>query len=67
MLGESGLASAGLAWPAAVALTLSLAKGAVIALEFMELREAPPLWRRFVIGWLATVVAVILALRWTLG
>lgn len=66
-LGESGLASASLAWPAAVVFALSLAKGAVIALDFMELREAPPLWRRFVVGWLATVVAVILALRWALG
>jgi nitric oxide reductase NorF protein len=66
-LGESGLASRHLAWPAAVVFALSLAKGAMIALDFMELREAPPLWRRFVIGWLLAVVVVILGLRWTIG
>jgi hypothetical protein len=67
LLGESGLASRSLAWPAAVVFALSLAKGSMIALDFMELREAPPLWRRFVVGWLVIVVAVILGLHWTLG
>jgi hypothetical protein len=66
-LGESGLAGRSLAWPAAVVFALSLAKGAMIALDFMELRDAPPLWRRFVVGWLAIVVGAILGLRWTLG
>lgn len=63
-LGESGLAARDATWPAGVLLALSLAKGLGIALEFMELRTAPALWRRFVVGWLVVVVAVILATRW---
>lgn len=37
-------------------------KGALIALDFMALREAPPPWRRLVLGWLAVVVAALLVL-----
>ena len=42
-----------------VVLGLSLIKGALIALEFMELRSAPALWRRVVIGWLVVVIGLI--------
>jgi hypothetical protein len=42
-----------------VVLGLSLIKGALIALEFMELRGAPALWRRVVMGWLVLVIALI--------
>jgi hypothetical protein len=53
-------------WPVAVVFALSLAKGLVIAQDFMELRGAPALWRRFVLGWLLAVILVIVALRlWT--
>ena len=38
---------------------LAGAKGAVIALDFMALRQAPPLWRRLVLGWLATVIVLL--------
>ena len=41
-------------------LALSAAKGAVIALDFMELRQAPALWRRAVIGWLLVVMGLII-------
>ena len=44
-------------------LAMSLAKGLAIALDFMELREAPALWRRFVVGWLLFVVLAVMALR----
>jgi hypothetical protein len=61
-LGESPLgADAG--WPVAIVFVLSLAKGLAIAQDYMELRGAPALWRRFVVGWLLVVILVIVALR----
>ena len=42
-----------------VVLALSFIKGALIALEFMELRTAPALWRRLVMGWMVIVLGVI--------
>jgi len=62
-VGESGwLRSAGSA-SATLILVLALVKGAGIALDFMELREAPQLWRWFVLGWLVAVVGLIAAVR----
>lgn len=61
-IGESPAGTAA-AWPVAVALALSLAKGLAIALDFMELRGAPALWRRFVVGWLLVVNLVIAVLH----
>lgn len=40
-------------------LALSAAKGALIALDYMELRRAPALWRRAVMGWLVVVLGLI--------
>ena len=40
-------------------LALSAVKGALIALDYMELRQAPALWRRAVMGWLLVVLGVI--------
>lgn len=40
-------------------LALSAAKGALIALDYMELRRAPALWRRAVMGWLVVVLGVV--------
>lgn len=56
-LGDSG--GHGLA---VVALVFGLAvlKGALVILDFMELRHAPALWRYVVLGWLLTVAAAIL-------
>ena len=65
-VGESGLGAAA-TWGAAVVFALSLAKGVAIALEFMELRSAPALWRRFVVGWLLVVIALIAAARLATG
>ena len=45
-------------------LALALAKGRGVALDFMELREAPPLWRRLVLGWLVVVIGLVALLRW---
>lgn len=40
-------------------LALAAAKGALIALDYMELRRAPALWRRAVMGWLVVVLGLI--------
>jgi hypothetical protein len=40
-------------------LALSAVKGALIALDYMELRHAPALWRRAVMGWLVVVLGLI--------
>lgn len=40
-------------------LALSAVKGALIALDYMELRTAPALWRRAVMGWLVVVLGLI--------
>lgn len=50
-------------WPVAIVFAMSLAKGLAIALDYMELRGAPALWRRFVVGWLLFVILAIVALR----
>lgn len=42
-----------------VVLALSAVKGALIALDYMELRQAPALWRRAVMGWLLVVLGLI--------
>ena len=39
-------------------LALSAVKGALIALDYMELRQAPALWRRVVMGWLLVVLGL---------
>lgn len=48
-------------WLVAAVLVLAGAKGALVALDFMELRHAPRLWRVVVLGWIALVIAGILA------
>ncbi len=40
-------------------LALAAVKGVLIALDYMELRHAPALWRRVVMGWLVVVLGVI--------
>ena len=40
-------------------LALAAFKGVLIALEYMELRSAPALWRRLVLGWLAVMLGLI--------
>lgn len=65
-VGESGLGAAA-RWAVAAVFALSLAKGVAIALEFMELRGAPAVWRRFVIGWLVVVIVLIVAVRLASG
>ena len=51
----------GLAPPMAGGATLGIAwyKGRLVILDFMELRQAPPLWRRLAEGWVITVSAIL--------
>ncbi|WP_316231105.1 cytochrome C oxidase subunit IV family protein [Bradyrhizobium sp. SZCCHNR1051] len=42
----------------AAALLLALAKGRVIVLDFLSLRDAPALWRGLLTTWLAALVAL---------
>jgi len=51
--GHGGLA------PVLVVFALAFVKGALVILDFMELRHAPPLWRRIVVGWLLLVTTCI--------
>ncbi|MBV7459769.1 MULTISPECIES: cytochrome C oxidase subunit IV family protein [unclassified Acidovorax] len=46
---------------AVLVLALAAAKGCLIILDYMELRHAPALWRRLLLGWLAAVVLLVLA------
>lgn len=65
-VGESGALAGGTVGPVLLIFGLALAKGAAIALDFMELRDAPPLWRRLVLGWLALVL-VLIVVAWALA
>ena len=60
-LGEDAVVSGRHLGTAAVLVVLALStfKGALIALEFMELRMAPGLWRRLVMGWMLVVLGAI--------
>jgi hypothetical protein len=58
-LGESG--SAGSAWlPVVVMFVLAAAKAFWVIFDFMEIRHAPNLWKRLLLGWLGLVVGGIL-------
>lgn len=63
-LGESG-GSAG-AGMAAVLLMFAMAalKGLWVIYDFMELRHAPALWRRLLVGWLGLVISLIVLAYW---
>lgn len=63
-VGESGSAGGAAAWPVLLVFALSLAKGTAVALDFMGLTSAPPLWRRIVLGWLVGVVVLVLLAWW---
>ena len=54
-LGESPSSQLSAAGLAAVVLGISVFKGVLIALDYMELRHAPALWRRIVLAWLVLV------------
>ncbi|QCB46222.1 cytochrome C oxidase subunit IV family protein [Hydrogenophaga sp. PAMC20947] len=61
-LGEAVVTSGGHSLSSgAVLAVLALAafKGALIALDYMELRTAPALWRRAVLAWMVVMIVLI--------
>ena len=60
-LGESGAAIRSELITACAVMTLAAVKIVLIVLDYMELRHAPVLWRRLLLGWLAVVVLLIIA------
>ena len=60
-LGEVGAAGTG----AIVGMLLiAFVKGRLVILDFMELREAPKLWRFLLEGWMLLVGSLILLAYW---
>ena len=60
-LGEVGAAGTG----AIVAmLAIAFVKGRLVILDFMELRQAPLMWRLLLEGWLILVSGLILLAYW---
>ena len=49
---------------AAVTIVIAWLKGRLVILDFMELRHAPPLYRRIFEGWAILVSTLLLALYW---
>ena len=63
-LGESGqLAGAGML-PVLVIFVLAFVKGLWIIYDFMDLRHAPALWTRLLVGWLGFVTSMIVLAYW---
>lgn len=63
-VGELGLVDGLRRWPVPLLFALVLLKARWVALHFMELAEAPPLWRRLLLGWLYLVLSLILLAWW---
>jgi hypothetical protein len=74
LLATGGMLLAGELWQsvdraapiAAILAVLTLIKGRLIALDFMELRGTARLWHGIVLGWLVVVIALT-GLAWWLG
>jgi caa(3)-type oxidase subunit IV len=45
-------------------LVIAFVKGRLVILDFMELREAPVMWRALLEGWLILVSSLILLAYW---
>jgi heme/copper-type cytochrome/quinol oxidase subunit 4 len=63
-LGESGLSGSSGMTPVLVMFALAFVKALLVMLDFMELRHAPALWRRLLVGWLVLVTAGIVLAYW---
>jgi caa(3)-type oxidase subunit IV len=60
-LGEVGAAGT---WAIVAMLAIAFIKGRLVILDFMELREAPLMWRVLLEGWLILVSSLILLAYW---
>lgn len=63
-LGESGQVGQGGMGPVLAIFALALVKGLWVVYDFMDLRHAPALWRRLLVGWLLGVTALIVLAYW---
>ena len=63
-LGESGLSGTAGMTPVLVMFALAFVKALLVMLDFMELRHAPALWRRLLVGWLVLVTGGIVLAYW---
>jgi len=59
-LGSSDALASGRFFMTALVFALAWMKGMGVLLEFMELRHAPRIWRRILVGGLSVVIALIL-------
>lgn len=59
-LGESGMAGRAGWAPVLVMFGLAATKAFGVIYDFMEIRHAPALWKRVLLGWLGVVVGGIL-------
>lgn len=64
VLGESGWVGQHGRIALAVMFALAFIKAFFVAYDFMELRHAPSLWRRLVLGWLVLVISAIMLAYW---
>lgn len=60
-LGEVGAAGTG---AILAMLAIVIIKGRLVILDFMELRDAPLMWRLLLEGWISLVGALILLAYW---
>ena len=58
-VGEGGLAGQASIVPVLLIFALALVKGVLVCLDFLELRQAPAMWRWIVLGWLIAVLSLI--------
>ena len=63
-LGESGLSGTAGMSPVLTMFALAFVKALLVMLDFMELRHAPALWRRLLVGWLVLVTSGIVLAYW---
>jgi heme/copper-type cytochrome/quinol oxidase subunit 4 len=63
-LGESGLSGSAGMTPVLVMFGLAFVKALLVMQDFMELRHAPALWRRLLVGWLMLVTTGIVLAYW---
>lgn len=63
-LGESGQLAHASMTPVFLILGFALFKGLGVILDFMDLRQAPALWRNLLLGWLVIVIGMILLAYW---
>ena len=63
-LGESGLSGSAGMTAVLVMFGLAFVKALLVMLDFMELRHAPALWRRLLVGWLMLVTTGIVLAYW---